>query len=203
MGLAAMVVERFGYNEINVNCGYPSARVGEGTGARLMKDPSLVVRIVTEMRLKVSIPVTVKCRIGVDDLDQFEDLLSFIKVVSEEGGVNKFIIHARKAKLVGATIKENRTKMALNHPWIFRLKEMLPHLNFVINGGLDTIEKVKEIMSDSHPLRHHNGLEGCMVGYLAKKAPWECARIDREIFGDTESETQTREEIITEYAEYC
>ena len=106
MGQAAKVAQDFGYDEVNVNCGCPSNKVQKGAfGAVLMKDPELVAQIVAEMRSQVTIPVTVKCRLGVDDLDQWEHIENFIRVVSEQGGARKFIIHARKAHLKGLNPK--------------------------------------------------------------------------------------------------
>lgn len=102
MGQAAKIVEEFGFDEVNVNCGCPSNKTRDGCfGAVLMFDAELVARIVTEMRKNTTIPVTVKCRLGVDDKDNWDDVVNFIKIVSEKGGVTKFIIHARKAFLHG------------------------------------------------------------------------------------------------------
>ena len=137
-----------------------------------------------------------KCRIGVDDMDSWEHIVNFIRVVSEEGGVTKFIIHARKAHLKGLNPRQNRTIPPLKWDWVFDLKQTFPHLNFVINGGFSDVEKVIEILSDDHPQRSHNGLEGCMSGRMAMNTPWECAKIDREVYGDTSSDTMTREEIL-------
>ncbi len=94
------------------------------------------------MKKQVKIPVTVKCRLGVDDHDSFPEVVEFIKTVSEEGGITKFIIHARKAFLSGLNPKENRTIPPLKYEWVFNLRNLFPHLNFVINGGFDKIEKV-------------------------------------------------------------
>ena len=91
----------------------------------------------------------------------------------------------------------------MKYDWVFKLKKLFPHLNFVINGGFNSIEKVNNILKDDHPLRTHNGLEGCMSGRLAMDKPWQCARVDREVFGDLSANTQTREEILLNYAEFC
>ena len=203
MAEAAKVCQDFGYDEVNVNCGCPSNKVVKGAfGAILMKNPENVARIVAEIRSKVTIPVTVKCRLGVDDLDKWENIENFIRVVSEQGGATKFIIHARKAHLKGLNPKQNRTIPPLKYPWVFQLKETFPHLNFVINGGFSDCEKVVDILRDDHPLRQYNGLEGCMSGRMAMNTPWECAKIDRVIYGqnlDGDSDvpdTMTREEIL-------
>lgn len=95
MGMAAKIVQDFGYDEVNVNCGCPSNKTRDGCfGAILMFDPELVAKITTEMRKQVTIPVSVKCRLGVDDKDKWDDVVNFIRIVSEQGGVTKFIIHA-------------------------------------------------------------------------------------------------------------
>ena len=144
----------------------------------------------------MTIPVTVKCRLGVDDDDSWEHCENFIRTVSEQGGATKFIIHARKAHLKGLNPKQNRTIPPLKYPWVFRLKETFPHLHFVINGGFAEVEQVTDVLRDDHPLRNNNGLEGCMSGRMAMNTPWQLARIDREIYGDTEFTTMTREEIL-------
>jgi tRNA-dihydrouridine synthase A len=149
-----------------------------------------------EMMKQVTIPVTVKCRLGVDDRDSWEHIVEFITTVSEEGGCEKFIIHARKAFLKGLNPKENRNIPPLKYDWVFELKKLFPHINFVINGGFDSVEKV-EILDDG------SGLEGCMSGRLAMNNPWEIARIDREIFGDLDFQTETRENIILDYADFA
>ncbi len=99
------------------------------------------------MRNHVKIPVTVKCRLGVDDKDSYPEVVDFIRIASEEGGCTKFIVHARKAFLSGLNPKQNRNVPPLKYEWVFMLKKEFPHLNFVINGGFDTCEKVKGILS--------------------------------------------------------
>jgi tRNA-dihydrouridine synthase A len=111
-------------------------------GAVLMLEPLLVAKICKEMKSRVSIPVSVKCRLGVDDRDGWEELVEFIKTVFEQGGITKFIVHARKALLCGLNPKQNRTIPPLKHDWVFRLKKLFPELKFVINGGFDEITKI-------------------------------------------------------------
>jgi tRNA-dihydrouridine synthase A len=182
MAQAAKVAQDFGFDEVNVNCGCPSNKTRDGCfGAILMFDPELVAQITSEMRKLVTIPVTVKCRLGVDDKDKWEDVINFIKIVSEKGGVNKFIIHARKAYLHGLDPKQNRTIPPLKYDWVFELKKLYPHLNFVINGGFSDVDKINEILKDDHPSLlgfESNGLEGCMSGRMAMNTPWEIARVD-------------------------
>lgn len=206
MGQAAKILEAHGYDEVNINCGCPSQKTKDGCfGAILMFEPKLVAQICAEMRKQVSIPVTVKCRLGVDDHDSYPEMVEFIRTVSEEGGITKFIIHARKAYLSGLNPKQNRTVPPLKYSWVFELKKEFPHLNFVINGGFNTIDKVQDILSETQALKDIcNGLdlEGCMSGRMAMNTPWEIARIDSEIFGDTTSISLTREEILRDYADF-
>ena len=164
-----------------------------------MFDAELVARIVSEMRKNTTIPVTVKCRLGVDDKDQWDDIVNFIKVVSEKGGVTKFIIHARKAFLHGLDPKQNRTIPPLKYDWVFQLKKLFPHLHFVINGGFSEVEKIIDILRQDHSGLvgfESNGLEGCMSGRMAMNTPWEVARIDTELYEDPSPAAMTREEIL-------
>lgn len=145
----------------------------------------------------VNIPVTVKCRLGVDDLDTWEDIVKFIGIVSEKGGVRKFIIHARKAFLKGLDPKQNRSIPPLKHDWVLKLKIEFPHLEFVINGGFNTISDIQEI------LKPENNLTGCMVGRMAMNNPWEIARMDQIFFPDMNNhETLTREQIMLDYGDW-
>ena len=119
--------------------------------------------------------MTVKCRLGVDERDSYPEMVEFIKTVSEKGGITKFIIHARKAFLSGLNPKQNRTIPPLKYEWVFQLKNEFPHLNFVINGGFDKVEKVLSILDDNQELKQISeglGLEGCMSGRLAMNTPW-------------------------------
>lgn len=171
-----------------------------------MFEPKLVAQICAEMKKQVSIPITVKCRLGVDERDSYPEMVEFIKTVSEEGGITKFIIHARKAFLSGLNPKQNRTVPPLKYSWVFDLKKDFPHLNFVINGGFDTIDKVNGILSETQSLKDICGgleLEGCMSGRMAMNYPWDIARIDREVFGDLSCNTMTREEILRNYADFA
>lgn len=144
MALAAKIVEDYGYDEVNVNCGCPSNKTRDGCfGAVLMFKPKLVAEITREMNRAVNIPVTVKCRLGVDDLDKYEDVKEFIRTVSQEGGVSKFIIHARKCFLTGLTPLENRNIPPLKYDWVFKLKEDFPDIRFVINGGFTDMAVVR------------------------------------------------------------
>ncbi len=144
MAMAAKIAEEYGYDEVNLNCGCPSTKTIQGCfGALLMYDPNQVAEITQAIQKSVKIPVTVKCRLGVDDLDKYENVHNFISVVSTTGGVKKFIIHARKCLLNGLSPKDNRTIPPLKYDWVMRLKQDFPHLDFVINGGFTTMEMVR------------------------------------------------------------
>ncbi len=164
-----------GYDEINLNVGCPSDRVQNGMfGACLMGNAQLVADCVKAMRDVVSIPVTVKTRIGIDDQDSYAFLCDFIDTVSGQGECEMFIIHARKAWLSGLSPKENREIPPLDYPRVYQLKRDFPHLTMSINGGIKSLEEAKE------HLRH---MDGVMVGREAYQNPGILAAVDREIFG--------------------
>ena len=170
---AARIGEDFGYSEINLNVGCPSDRVQEGRfGACLMAEPQLVADCVGAMRSAVKIPVTVKCRIGIDDQDEGESLDRFVEAVSATG-CDTFIIHARKAWLKGLSPKENREIPPLNYPRVHQLKADFPHLNIILNGGLATLGQAIDEM---------RGLDGVMLGRAAYHTPWLLADVDRLFF---------------------
>lgn len=143
MAQCAQIAERMGYDEINLNVGCPSNRVQDGAfGACLMKTPEVVVNCMKSMGEAVRIPVTVKCRLGVDDFDSYEYVYDFIKKVHEEAKVTHFIIHSRKAFLKGLNPKENRNIPPLKYDWVIRLKQDFPQIDFSINGGFTTIPMI-------------------------------------------------------------
>ena len=164
-----------------------------------MYTPELVAEICQEMIQTVNIPVTVKCRLGVDDLDKWENIMNFITIVSEKGGVNKFIIHARKAFLKGLDPKQNRTIPPLKYDWVLQLKKEFPHLEFLINGGFTDTKMIHDILNPS------NNLTGCMVGRMAMNTTWEIAKIDKEFYSQDNivGDTMNREDMILAYAEYA
>lgn len=173
LAIAAKAGQEFGYQEINLNCGCPSDRVKKGLfGACLMARPALVAQCVNEMRQAVDIPVTVKTRIGIDDLDSYDFLTEFVGTVAEKG-CKIFIIHARKAWLNGVSPKDNRTVPPLDWARVFRLKKDFPHLKIILNGGITTIEHVR------HGLAHTDGV---MIGREAYQNPWFLTQIEEEIF---------------------
>lgn len=160
---AAKLGQDFGYDEINLNVGCPSPRVSSGRfGACLMLEPDLVADCVSAMQQAVKLPVTVKCRIGVDDRDSYQALSQFIQRV-EQSGCDTFVIHARKAWLNGLSPKENREIPPLQYDIVYRLKRDFPHLNIILNGGLKTVDAIDEV------LRH---VDGVMIGREAYHNPY-------------------------------
>jgi tRNA-dihydrouridine synthase A len=170
---ASQISEDFGYKEINLNVGCPSSKVQKGRfGAILMKEPDLVSKCVSAMKNSVDIPVTVKCRIGVDDMDEDVQLDKFIKEVSSSG-CETFIIHARKAWLKGLSPKDNREIPPLDYQRVYRLKDTFPDLEFVMNGGIKTIEESKY---------HLKYVDGVMLGREAYDNPFILTDVDNSIF---------------------
>lgn len=160
--------EEFGYDEINLNVGCPSPRVSAGRfGACLMLEPSLVAECVAAMQAKVRIPVTVKCRIGVDEKDCYESLHHFIETIANTG-CNTFIIHARKAWLKGLSPKQNREIPPLQYEIVHRIKRDFPHLRIILNGGIKTIQDIDA------QLPH---VDGVMIGRMAYSNPYFLAEI--------------------------
>lgn len=174
---AASIGESFGYDEINLNVGCPSDRVQEGRfGACLMAEPALVAACVAAMRAAVRVPVTVKCRIGIDQQDAEADFQRFIDTVSA-AGCTTFIVHARKAWLAGLSPKENREIPPLDYPRVYRLKAARPDLDIVINGGIASLDACAE------HLRH---VDGVMLGRAAYQEPYLLAEVDRRFYGSAE-----------------
>ncbi len=170
---AAAIGEAFGYDEINLNVGCPSDRVQEGRfGACLMAEPGLVAACVTAMRGAVRIPVTVKCRIGIDDQDSETDFQNFIDRVAA-AGCTTFIVHARKAWLKGLSPKENREIPPLDYARVYRLKASRPDLEIVINGGIETLDAAEA---------HLGHVDGVMLGRAAYQDPYILADVDRRFF---------------------
>tara|TARA_B100001248_G_scaffold26388_1_gene17250 strand:+ start:694 stop:1551 length:858 start_codon:yes stop_codon:yes gene_type:complete len=172
---ASLIAEEFGFKEVNLNIGCPSSKVQKGRfGAILMKEPELVSKCVHAMKESVNIPVTVKCRIGVDDMDEDASLNKFIKEVSFSG-CETFIIHARKAWLSGLSPKDNREIPPLKYERVYKLKETFPELNIVINGGIKTINE---------SIKHLRYVDGVMLGREAYDNPFILTEVDSEIFSD-------------------
>jgi len=192
LALSAQIGESWGYDEINLNVGCPSDRVQFGRfGACLMADPNLVADCISAMRETVNIPVSIKHRLGIDDLDSYELLFKFVETVSKTG-CHLFIIHARKAFLKGLNPKENRDIPPLMYDRVYQLKQDFPHLTIIINGGIKTIEEIKE---------HLKYVDGVMIGRAAYENPYLLARFDQEIFGD-QFPIKSRCEILKEFLPY-
>jgi len=173
---AARIGEDWGYDEINLNVGCPSDRVQVGSfGACLMAEPQLVADCVATMRAAVRVPVTVKCRIGIDDQDSEADLDRFIDTVAG-AGCDTFIVHARKAWLKGLSPKENREIPPLDYGRVARLKARRPELTIVLNGGIGSIDEASE---------HLKIFDGVMLGRAAYHTPYILADVDQRLFGDT------------------
>lgn len=171
----ARIAEAMGYDEINLNVGCPSDRVQNGNfGACLMAQPERVARAAEAMINAVSIPVTVKHRIGIDDRDRYEDMANFVRIVSE-AGCRRFTVHARKAWLKGLSPKENRDIPPLRYADVHRLKQEFPYLFVEINGGITSLEQVREQLEL---------VDAVMIGRAAYDNPYLLATSDRDIFGE-------------------
>ncbi|OBU28390.1 tRNA dihydrouridine(20/20a) synthase DusA [Photobacterium kishitanii] len=187
---AKLAAER-GYDEINLNVGCPSDRVQNGMfGACLMGEAELVAQCVAAMREVADIPVTVKTRIGIDEQDSYEFLSHFIATVSEKGGCDNFIIHARKAWLKGLSPKENREIPPLDYPRVYQLKQDFPQLTMAINGGIKTFEEMEQ---------HLQHLDGVMVGREAYQSPYLMAEVDQRLFGSDRPVMKRREVVEAMY----
>lgn len=171
---AAKIAQEFGYDAVNLNVGCPSDRVKSGNfGAALMATPQLVADCFAAMASAVSIPVSIKCRIGIDDQDERQDLERFVQTVSR-AGCTTFIVHARKAWLKGLSPKENRDIPPLNYPRVYRLKQDHPDLEIHINGAIASLAEAR---------RHLEHVDGVMMGRAAYHQPYELAGVDEAFYG--------------------
>jgi tRNA-dihydrouridine synthase A len=183
----ARLAARWGYDEINLNCGCPSERVQRGAfGACLMAEPDLVADCVAAMREVVDVPVTVKHRIGVDRVESYDFVRDFVGTVAERGGCQVFVVHARNAWLQGLSPKENREIPPLRHEFVHRLALDFADLVFVVNGGITQAQQVAE------QLAH---VDGVMVGREAYHNPWSMARWDDCFLGAPDAVARSREEV--------
>ena len=172
---AAKTGEDFGYDEINLNLGCPSRKVQKNKfGACLIKEPNLVADCLTEMMASCSIPVTVKTRIGYDDVEDYESLKNFIQILKKTG-VKTFVIHARKAMLGKFTPKQNLNIPPLKYDIVYRLKKDFPEEEIIINGGINSIYQIKN---------HLEKVDGVMIGRTAYHSPYFLAEIEKEIFNN-------------------
>ena len=188
----AKLAEATGFDEINLNVGCPSDRVQSGDfGACLMANPKLVADCVKSIKDAVEVPVTVKSRIGIDDMDSEPELLDFIGKVSQ-AGCQTFIIHARKAILKGLSPKENREIPPLKYDRVLTVKEQFPELEIIINGGINDFRKIQLFLEN---------LDGVMVGREAYQNPFFLHQVDSTLFGDTTT-NKSRIDYLEEYFPY-
>ncbi|HEY3699251.1 MAG TPA: tRNA dihydrouridine(20/20a) synthase DusA [Spongiibacteraceae bacterium] len=192
LAACAKLAEQHGYDEVNLNCGCPSNRVQNGAfGACLMAQPQRVADCIKAMQDACSIPVTIKHRIGIDNLDSYDAMAHFVTTIAATG-CTTFIVHARKAWLSGLSPKENREIPPLRYADVQRLKREFPQLNIVINGGLHTIATCREQLQY---------VDGVMLGRSAYHDPYLLSTVDRDFF-DASAPVLTRKEIIERLLPY-
>ena len=188
----AKLAEQWGYDEVNLNCGCPSERVQKGSfGACLMSEPNLVADCVKAMQDACSLPVTVKHRIGIDKIDNYEFVRDFVGTLFDSG-VRVFIVHTRNAWLKGLSPKENREVPPLRREVAYQLKEDFPDAVIVINGALT------DLTTSEAQLKH---VDGVMLGRAAYYTPWILTDVDNRLFGD-DSDPVTREQVIEKMTDY-
>ncbi len=193
LAAACRIAQDYGYDEMNINIGCPSDRVQSGRfGACLMEEPDLVAECYDAMASAANVPVTVKCRLGVDDQNLEQSLPEFIEKVAA-AGCNHFIIHARKAWLKGLSPKENRDVPPLDYNLVREMKARYPHLEIVLNGGLTSLDQGQT---------EAEGLDGVMYGRAAYHDPWMLSRVD-ELFYGAAPQTISRFDIIGEVIQYA
>lgn len=191
---SAKLVQDWGFDGVNLNCGCPSDRVQSGRfGACLMAEPSLVADCIKAMQDAVSIPVSVKCRIGIDDQDSEQALSDFIAPLVEVG-CHQFTVHARKAWLQGLSPKENRDIPPLDYERVRRLKAANPGLSIALNGGLQDLEACQQALAWA---------DGVMVGRAAYQSPWLLAGVDRLLYGQTTRQGLSRWQVAEAMADYA
>ncbi|MDO6570707.1 tRNA dihydrouridine(20/20a) synthase DusA [Gilvimarinus sp. 2_MG-2023] len=185
--------QQWGYDEVNLNCGCPSDRVQSGRiGACLMAEPELVRDCMSAMIERVDIPVTIKHRIGIDDMEDYEGLLQFVNTVADSG-CKTFIVHARKAWLQGLSPKENRDVPPLDYALVARLKAERPDLEIIVNGGINTLAQCKELLHD---------LDGVMLGREIYSNPYLMAEVDQTIYGRSRP-ILSRLDVMRQFVNYC
>jgi len=186
------VIEDFGYNEINLNVGCPSSAVKSGKfGASLMLEPDLVASLVSAMVSHTKLPISIKCRLGVDDIDSYEFLKSFVTKINS-AGCSRFYVHARKALLNGISPKQNRTIPPLCYDKVYALKKDFPHVPIILNGGVNSNEDIEQ---------HLSHVDGVMIGRASYKDPYLFSTIDQKHF-DSDVNVKSREDIALEYLDY-
>ena len=193
LAACARLASRWGYDEINLNCGCPSERVQRGSfGACLMAEPALVRDCVAAMRDAVDLPITVKHRIGIDRVESYDFVRDFIGTVAQ-AGCSVFIVHARNAWLTGLSPKENREVPPLRYEHVYRLKRDFPALTLVLNGGVRSNDQIAE---------HLHRVDGVMIGRDAYHRPWLMAEWDRRFLGDAGGAAGAREDVEVAMVEY-
>jgi tRNA-dihydrouridine synthase A len=186
LALCARMAEEAGFDEVNLNIGCPSERVQKGAfGACLMREPDLVGDCVAAMRAAVGIPVTVKCRIGVDEQEPRQALFAFVERVAR-AGCTTFVVHARKAWLKGLSPKDNRGIPPLDYDLVYALKRARADLTIILNGGITDVRQART------QLAH---VDGVMIGRAAYQSPWVLAGVDAELFGDRPRLASRREAV--------
>ena len=184
--------EQYGYDEINLNVGCPSDRVQKGKfGACLMLEPKLVAECLLNMQNVVDIPVTIKCRLGVDNHESYEFLHNFVSIVSQSG-VATFIIHARNGILKGLSPRQNRNIPPLKYDYVYKLKKDFPHLEIVINGGIKNLDQSET---------HLKSVDGVMIGRAAYENPFMLKDVDSRFF-NKESCIESKKQVLNKYFEY-
>jgi len=192
MAQCTQIAKQWGYDEVNINVGCPSERVFSGSfGACLMKEPELVASCVESMVDACDIPISVKSRIGIDDMETYDQLSDFVSRIHEKG-CQHFIIHARKAWLCGLSPKENRTIPPLNYPWVYRLKKDFSQLKITLNGGVTECNEIIE---------HLGHVDGVMLGRAIYQQPYLLSDIDSKVFGK-KGISRTREQVLVDYIYY-
>ena len=188
----AKISEEYGYDEINLNVGCPSDRVQKGRfGACLMLEPDHVADCLGSMQTNVSVPVSIKCRLGVDHHEDYKFLYNFINII-KNSGINNFIIHARNGILKGLSPRQNRHIPPLKYDYVYRLKKDFPNLNIIINGGIKTLDETKH---------HLERVDGVMIGRAAYENPFLIKDIDSEIY-DLEYIEKSKKNILNQYLDY-
>ena len=189
---SAKIAEDYGYDEINLNVGCPSDRVQKGRfGACLMLEPDHVAECLNAMQTNVSVPVTIKCRLGVDYHEDYEFLYDFVNIV-QSSGIKHFIIHARNGILKGLSPRQNRHVPPLKYDYVYQLKKDFSNLNITINGGIKTIDECK---------KHLKLVDGVMIGRAAYENPFLIKDIDTELYG-IESNINSKKSILNQYLDY-
>ena len=189
---SAKIAEDYGYDEINLNVGCPSDRVQKGRfGACLMLEPEHVAECLNAMQTNVKVPVTIKCRLGVDHHEDYEFLYNFVNIV-QDAGIKHFIIHARNGILKGLSPRQNRHIPPLKYDYVYKLKKDFSNLNITINGGIKTIDECKD---------HLKYVDGVMIGRAAYENPFLIKDIDTELYG-IESNVNSKKSILNQYLDY-